>query len=114
MFGGEWRDVSGDFPHHPRVGFPCDVAAPKMLRQRHDAERDRHPTLYARLGRLLRRIALDSYQFGRAATDIEQDRAAAFWIEQRRAADHRERRLGLAVNDFEADAGFGRDTVAEA
>ena len=59
------------------------------------------------------RIALDPHQFGRTAADIEQDRAAASWVEQRRAADHRERRLGLAIDHLQPDAGLGGDAVAE-
>ena len=59
------------------------------------------------------RIALDPDQFSRAAADIEQDRAAASWVEQRRTADHRERRLGLAIDHFQPDAGLGSDAVAE-
>ena len=51
-------------------------------------------------------IALDPDQFGRAAADIEQDRAAPFRIEQRRAADHGQRRLGLAIDHLEPDAGL--------
>ena len=37
----------------------------------------------------------------------------ALRIEQRRAADHRERGFGLAVDHFEPDAGLGRDPVPE-
>src|SRR5207237_8043363 len=39
--------------------------------------------------------------------------AAAFWIEQRRAADHRQRCLGLAVDHLQPDAGLARDPLAK-
>jgi hypothetical protein len=58
-------------------------------------------------------VTLDPHQFGRAAADIEQDGAASVRIEQRRAADHGERRLGLAVDHFEPDAGLGCDLIAK-
>ncbi len=60
---------------------------------------------------LLVRIALDPDQFGRAAADVEQDGAPPLRVEQRRAADHGKRRLGLAIDHLEPDAGFGRDPV---
>src|SRR5262249_13228385 len=43
----------------------------------------------------------------------EQDGAAALGIEQRRTADHGQRRLGLAVDHLQLDAGLGGDTLAE-
>ena len=85
-----------------------------MLGQGDDAERDRHPGLDPRRRVLLVRIALDPDQFGRAAADVEQDGAPPFGVEQRRAADHGERRLGLAVDHLEPDAGLGGDPVAKA
>ena len=85
-----------------------------MLGQRDDAERDRHPRLDPRRRILLGRIALDPDQFGRAAADIEQDRAPPLGVEQRRAADHGKRRFGLAVDHLEPDAGLGSDAVAKA
>src|SRR6185437_4365026 len=77
-------------------------------------ERDRHPALDAWLTWLAAGIALDPHQLGRAAADIEQDRATARGVEQRRAADHRKRRLGLAVDHFELDTGFGLNAIPEA
>ena len=62
---------------------------------------------------VLVRIALDPDQFGRSAADIEQDGAAAFWVEQRRAADHGQRCFGLAIDHFQLDAGFLCHTVAK-
>ena len=85
-----------------------------MLGQRDDAERDRHPRLDPRRRILLVRIALDPDQFGRAAADVEQDRAPPLGVEQRRAADHGKRRLGLAVDHLEPDAGLGGDAGPKA
>ena len=113
VFGGERRDILRDLLDHVRVGFRRDVPAAKMLGQRDDAERDRHPGLDARRGVRLVRIALDPHQFGGTAADIEQDGAAPLGIEQRRAADHRQRRFGLAVDHFEPDAGLGRHPLAK-
>ena len=59
------------------------------------------------------RIAFDPDQFGRPAADIEQDGAASIRIDQRRTTDHRQRRLGLAVDDFKPYAGLGGDAVAK-
>ena len=114
MLGCEGRDVLGDFLHHQRIGLRRDIPAAEALGQGHDAERDRHPCLDPRRGVWLVRIALDPDQFGRSAADVEQDGAAPIWIEQRRAAEHRERGLGLAIDDFQPDAGLGRDAVAKA
>ena len=114
MPGGKRRDMRSDLAHHPGIGLPRHVLAAEMLGQRHHAERDRHPGLDARDGVLLAGIAFDSHQFGRAAADIEQDRAPPVRIEQRRTADHGERGFRLAVDDFEMDAGFGGDPVAKA
>ena len=87
---------------------------PKCLGDRDDAERDRHPGLYARRRVLLLRIALDPHQFRRSAADVEQDGATALGVEQRRAADHGQRRLGLAVDHLELDAGLFGDLVPKA
>ena len=76
MFGRERRDVLRDLLHHLGIGLRRDVLAAEMLGQRNDAERNRHPRLDARYRILLRRIALDPNQFGRAAADVEQDGAA--------------------------------------
>ena len=114
MLGRERRDVLRDLLHHQRIGLRRDVPAAEMLGQRDDAERDRHPCLDARRGVWLVRIALDPDQFGRAAADVEQDGAPPLRIEQRRAADHGERRLGLAVDHLEPDAGLGGDPVPKA
>ena len=113
MLGGERSDMFGDLLHHPRIGLRRDVAAAKMLGQRDDAERDRHPRLDARRRILFTRIALDPNQFGRSAADIEQNGAPSVRIEQRRAADHGERCFGLAVDHFEADAGLRGDPIAK-
>src|SRR5216684_3858144 len=93
-------EVPSDLIHHARIDFGGDVPAAKMLRQRHDTERDRHPRRDAWFPMLFARIAFDPDQFRRTTADIEQDRAAAFGIEQRRAADHRERCLGFAIDYF--------------
>ena len=85
-----------------------------MLGERDDAERDRHPRLDPRRRVLLGGIALDPDQLGRAAADIEQDRAAPLRVEQRRATDHGKRRFGLAIDHFEPDAGLARNTGAKA
>ena len=114
MLGRERRDVAGNLLHHARIGFLRHVAAAVMLRQCHHAERDRHPALDAWLTWLAAGIALDPHQLGRAAADIEQDGATAPGVEQRRAADHRKRRLGLAVDHFEPDAGLGLDAIPKA
>ena len=85
-----------------------------MLGQRDDAERDRHPRLDPRRRILLGGIALDPDQLGRAAADIEQDGAPPLCVEQRRAADHGQRRLGFAIDHLEPDAGLARDAGAKA
>ena len=103
-----------DLPDHPRIGLPRNLPAAEMFGQRNDAKRDRHPRLDARNGILLARVALDPNQLRRSAPDVEQNGAPPLRIEQRRAADHGKRRLGFAVDHFQADAGLGRDPVPEA
>jgi hypothetical protein len=97
-----------------RIGFRGDVPAAETLGERDDAERDRHPGLDPRRRILHVRIAFDPDQFGRAAADVEQDGTPPFCVEQRRAADHGQRGLGLPVDHLEVDAGLGSDPVAKA
>ena len=113
VLGGERRHMLRDLLHHAGIGVYRDVAAAEMLGERHDAERDRHPGLDPRRCVLLGGIALDPHQFGRAAADVEQDGAPSPGVEQRRAADHGQRRLGLAIDNFELNAGFLRDAGAK-
>ena len=100
VLGRKGRDVAGDLLDHARIGFPGHVLAAEMLGQSDNAERDRHPGLAERFGVQHVRIALDPHQFGRSAADIKQDGATASRVDQRRTADHRHRRFGLAVDDF--------------
>ena len=113
VLGRERCYILRDLGDHPRIGFGRDVPAAEILGDGDDAERDRHPGLYARRRVLLFRIALDPDQFRRSAADVEQDGAPSLWVEQRRAADHGQRRLGLAVDHFQPDAGLAGDLVPE-
>ena len=115
MLGRERRDVFGDFLHHPAhriravTSRPPKCSASVTTPSGIDIQ-----ALMRGAAFVLGRIALDPDQFGRAAADVEQDGAPPLGIEQRRAADHGQRRLGLAVDHFEPDAGLGRDPIPKA
>jgi len=100
MLRGERRHVPGDFLHHPRVGLSAvTFFAAEMLGQRHHAQwKSTSHALMRGVAPDSAGIAFDPHQFAGSAADIEQDRAMAMRIEQRRAADDGERRLGLAVD----------------
>ena len=114
MLGSKWPDMASDFGDHGGVGLRRDIAAAEMLGKGDHAERDRHPPLDARRGADCVRITLDPHQFGRSAADIEQDGASSPRVDQRRATDHGERSLGLAIDDLQTDPGLGGDAVSKA
>ena len=58
-------------------------------------------------------IALDPDQFGRAASDVEQDGATASRVKQRRTADHGQRGLGFAIDHLQPDSGLRGDPLAK-
>ena len=114
VFGREGCNILCDLGDHPRIGFTRDVPAAEILGDGDDAERDRHPGFYARRRILLVGIAFDPDQFRGPAADVEQDGAPPVGIEQRRATDHGQRCLGLAVDHFQLDAGLARHPGPEA
>ena len=113
VVGCERRHVLRHLLHHLRIGLLRHVTSAKMFGDRDHPERDRHPPLDRRRCAGSIGIALDPHQFGGTAADVEQDGAAPPGIEQRRTADHRERRLGLAVDHLQLDTGLFGDLVAE-
>src|SRR5207237_10393108 len=107
MLLGKRHDMVRALLLHRGINLRRHVTAAELLGERDHAEWDRHPALYPRLRILPRRIALDAHQLGRAAADVEQDRATSSGGDQWRAAEHGERSLGLAVDHLELDPGLG-------
>ena len=112
VLGRERRTYCATSSTIARIGLRRDFVSAEMFGNRHDAERNRHPSLDCG-ARPAHPVALDPHQFGGAAADVEQDGAAPLGIEQRRAADHGQRRFRLAVDHLELDAGLGSDAFAE-
>ncbi len=101
--------------HHDFVGFGRDDLAAVALRQRDDAQRQRHPA--DDVGRRWTAAAgaapAKPHQFRRAAADIEQDDARRRRVEQFGAAGRGEPRFGRGIDHLEFEPGFVGNTAAE-
>src|SRR5262245_4625214 len=115
MFGDEIIDEGGDLGGHRGVDFTRDLVPAVALRERHHADRQRHPGFDLRQWRPAScgLGTLEPDELGGAAADVEQDDAVGAGVDQRGAAGRRQCGLGFTVDDVELEAHLAGDAGAE-